>query len=51
MLTQPKKNAAKTMSKRMNMRNAQPIEIEGPVADEVENFVYLGATVCQTGGT
>jgi hypothetical protein len=44
-------NAAKTKSMRMNTKNTQPIEIEGTVVDEVDNFVYLGATVCQTGGT
>ena len=44
-------NAAKTKSMRMNTNHAQLIEVDGTAVDDVEQFVYLGATVTHTGGT
>ena len=42
---------AKTKAKRMNTNNNKLIEIDGTAVDNVKHFIYLGATVCETGGT
>jgi len=44
-------NASKTKSMKMNTKQTQPIDIDGTPVEEVEQFVYLGATVSHTGGT
>ena len=36
---------------RLNVKNKQPITINGKDMEDVNNFVYLGATVSNTGGT
>lgn len=43
--------AAKTNAKRMNTNNNQPIEVDGTAVDDVKHFIYLGATVRESGGT
>ena len=42
---------AKTKAKRMNTNNNKLIEIDGTAVDNVKHFIYLGTTVCETGGT
>jgi hypothetical protein len=42
---------AKTKAKRMNTNNNKLIEIDATAVDNVKHFIYLGATVCETGGT
>jgi len=44
-------NAAKTKAMRMNTNNNKPIEIDGTAVDDAKHFIYLGATVSETGGT
>jgi hypothetical protein len=44
-------DAAKTKAMRMNTSNNKPIEIDGTAVDNVKHFIYLGATVSETGGT
>ena len=43
-------NIEKTKMMRINSRNQDQITIEGRDINEVEEFVYLGATVCKEGG-
>jgi hypothetical protein len=35
----------------MNTNNNKLIEIDGTAVDNVKHFIYLGTTVCETGGT
>ena len=43
-------NSAKTKAMRMNNTNDQPITINGNGIEEVDTFIYLGATVSKEGG-
>ena len=43
-------NTQKTKTMRINARNQERIQINGQDIEEVEQFTYLGATVCKEGG-
>ena len=43
-------NIQKTQTMRINARNQERIQINGQDLEEVEQFTYLGATVCKEGG-
>jgi len=48
--TRPKINLRKTVVMKWNVNPGVKIQLEGSDIEEVEKFVYLGATVTTTGG-
>ena len=43
-------NSSKTKLMRLNANNTRPVEINGKIIEDVNTFVYLGATINTSGG-